>query len=127
MEITCLLIDADQDRRVQYYYALDLLGNCKACICFADMNQGLEYLQQHPDFRPEYVFVNVNDSFHARQSFSTAVQVLPGMTYVSIVFSQYDEVYFTYDEYRVFNLISRLKVRLQQVMAPRRKPLAHAG
>ncbi|MBV8252661.1 MAG: hypothetical protein JO154_08640 [Chitinophaga sp.] len=114
-EINYLLVDANEDRRVQYYYALDLLGNRKAVVCLPTLEKALEYLQSHPDFRPSYIFANTINSQTEKIYFNTQVQILPEMSDTTVVFSQYDEMYFTSDDYKVVTLINQLKAKLQQV------------
>ncbi|RFS20201.1 hypothetical protein DVR12_21025 [Chitinophaga silvatica] len=58
-KIACLLIDADRDRRNQFFMALDLLGNSKACICQDNLESAIEYLKTHQDsFTPDYIFLD---------------------------------------------------------------------
>ncbi|MDQ0108463.1 hypothetical protein J2T02_003596 [Chitinophaga terrae (ex Kim and Jung 2007)] len=57
-KLTCLLIDPDNDRRNQFYMALDLLGNSKACICHNNVQSAIQYLQEHPELQPDYIFMD---------------------------------------------------------------------
>ncbi|RAJ87980.1 hypothetical protein CLV59_101745 [Chitinophaga dinghuensis] len=120
-EINYLLVDTNDDRRVQYYYALDLLGNRKACICMPSLDKALAYLQSHPEFRPDYIFANTINTKSEKTAFNTQVQILPEMSDTTVVFSHYDEIYFSNDDYKVVTLINQLKARLQQVQQASQK------
>ncbi|PSL48352.1 response regulator receiver domain-containing protein [Chitinophaga niastensis] len=58
-KLTCLLIDADRDRRNQFYLALDLLQISKACVCQDDTDKALDYFKKQPAFTPDYIFLDI--------------------------------------------------------------------
>ena len=69
-KFSCLLIDPDRDRRNQFFMALDLLGNSKACICQDSVESALHYLTQ-AGFSPDFIFMD------AEANQSTLLPVFP--------------------------------------------------
>ncbi|NIG57489.1 hypothetical protein [Chitinophaga sp. Cy-1792] len=88
--ITFLLIDPNEDHRLQYYYALDLSGKSKACICQPDMNAALSYLESHPGFRPDYIFQNTAATYLDSMAFNTALQLLDGLKHTTVLHQHYN-------------------------------------
>ena len=70
-KISCLLIDPDRDRRNQFFMALDLLGNSKACICQDSVESALNYLKEQVGFSPDFIFMD------AEANQSTLLPVFP--------------------------------------------------
>ncbi|AWH84308.1 response regulator [Flavobacterium album] len=74
---TCFLIDDDEDDREIFSLALGSADNCCSCITVKNGLEALNFINENPDFLPDFIFIDLNMPYMTGKECLEAIKQIP--------------------------------------------------